>query len=71
MKKIVLFASLLGLFVFGGIRFASAKAPWKRDLGIENCNACHVEGKLKDGKGDYAGKKTCNDCHQGKQKPAK
>lgn len=27
--------------------------------------------KLKEGKGEYAGKKTCNDCHQGKMKPEK
>lgn len=27
--------------------------------------------KLKAKQGDYAGKATCNDCHQGKRKPAK
>lgn len=25
--------------------------------------------KLAEGKGDFAGKKACNDCHKGKQKP--
>ena len=27
--------------------------------------------KLKGAQGDYAGKHTCDDCHHGKQKPAK
>ena len=72
----------------GGL--AQAKPSYKKDLGIANCNACHLTDKkaandsnklwkkakehntmLAEGKGDFKGKKTCNDCHKGMQKPGK
>lgn len=40
-----------------------ANALWKK--------AKDMSAKMAAGKGDFAGKKACNDCHKGKQKPAK
>ena len=34
-------------------------------------SAKDMVAKMKAGEGDYKGKTACNDCHQGKQKPAK
>lgn len=82
-RSLVLLAALVAA---GGL--AEAKPSYKKDLGVANCNVCHVSdkkaandsnplwkkakehsAKLAEGKGDFAGKKSCNDCHKGKQKP--
>jgi mono/diheme cytochrome c family protein len=44
MKKIVLFAGVVAVVAaVSGLAFA--KAPWKKDLGAENCAVCHLEDK--------------------------
>jgi hypothetical protein len=44
MKKVALFAGVVGI-VLAVSGFAFAKAPWKKDLGAENCAVCHLEDK--------------------------
>lgn len=90
MKKftIVLVSAVVIVTMWAG--FAAAKASFKKDLGIDDCNKCHVadkkaandsnslwkkakehSAKLVEGRGDFYGKRTCNDCHHGMQKPPK
>lgn len=91
-KKIALAAAIaFGLLAIPHI--ADAKPKYKKELGLADCDACHVKGdkehdkandtnalwktakdhaaKIKEAKGDFAGKKTCMDCHNGKSKPEK
>ncbi|MBM4395807.1 MAG: hypothetical protein FJ087_08965 [Deltaproteobacteria bacterium] len=84
MKKVVAFVGAVALGLSLASALALAKAPWKKDLGVENCAVCHKEdkkapnpeNKLWKASQEWVGKakaagKTCNDCHQGKLKPAK
>lgn len=89
MKRVAM-AVCLSVMALGFVGAASAKMPWKKDLGAESCDTCHKAGapkstanpdnkiwaaskdmaaKMKEGKGDFAGKTSCGDCHKGKMKP--
>jgi mono/diheme cytochrome c family protein len=44
-KKIALFVGVAVMALGIGMGTASAKAPWKKDLGVENCAVCHLDEK--------------------------
>ena len=47
MRKLLMFACVVSAGLLIGFPIATAKAPWKKDVGAANCAACHVEGKEK------------------------
>jgi mono/diheme cytochrome c family protein len=90
MKKLLVLGCAVIAVAMLGLGVAGAKPVWKKDLGVANCAACHLEdkkaanpdnklwavgkdhaAKMKEGKGAFAGKTVCADCHKGATKPPK